>query len=81
VNGQCCNLGKGCQGKKKVYEPPLDLSAVSVDQLGSDSPSSARNVLLLAALCGSIAVCLVAVGAYILYKRAKDFTILYSKLP
>jgi len=80
VSGKCCNLGKGCQGKK-IAEPST-ISIINTPNNATDSSASnSRSLLSLAAFCGIIAVGAVVLGLLIMYKRAKNASLLYARLP
>jgi len=81
VNGQCCNLGKGCQGTQSSNAILADI--LHVTNGTTTSPTTSISALLtLAAVCGVVALTAVILGVFILYKRLKiAATTPYSRLP
>jgi len=67
INGQCCNLGKGCVKPANTGDPYFNISSNTQTPTGSSAPS----LITLAAFCGLVAIAAVIMGAVILYKRAK----------
>jgi hypothetical protein len=80
IDGQCCNLGKGCEKPSNYYgvNDPYYNGTLSEQ---TSSLASAPTLITIAAFCGLVAIAAVVCGAVVMYKRAKAGRSMISRLP
>jgi len=82
INGQCCNLGKGCSGTEFSNAILADFLNVVNRTTAPATSTPVVGLLTLASVCGVIAVAAVVVAVVVLYKRVKAASVTpYSRLP
>jgi len=81
VNGQCCNLGKGCALPARATKASdLEFTMNASNQQGPPS-ASPTVVISVAVVCGLIAVVAVIAGAVLLQKRSQTQEDQMARLP